>query len=135
MIAYATTLDNPLGADSGVSVHDDTGQIAAHAMELTVDEYGHLAADAADEALTQLGFRRTGDWTESGGQWATEVEPDLSYLGHLRRDAQVEERATTALLRSAVLAAWAAGRTEVDVAEEAGLHRQVVRDWAGKRRR
>ena len=80
IIAFATTADNALGADPGITisdydpdgdVHVDRGVIDGDPGE---DEYGDLDIDNADAILESNGWSRVGTWTRSGGQWGTEVE-------------------------------------------------------------
>lgn len=89
LIAWATTSTNTVGADAGISVVErdivtnDQGSITDQGGETEVarndaplpDEHdGHIDVDAADEMLSKMGFSRIDPWTESGGQWAAEVE-------------------------------------------------------------
>ena len=76
-IAYATTSSNTIGADAGVSIADHaSGEIAREDVDLALDlnDDGDLDEEIADAILNGLGFYRTGTWTASGGQYATEVE-------------------------------------------------------------
>jgi hypothetical protein len=74
--AYATTSSNYLGADAGILVCDETGEIARENTGLSLDgEDGELDFDAADLMLAGLGYSRTSDWTWSGSQWAATAGP------------------------------------------------------------
>ena len=89
LMAWATTDSNTVGADAGISVVErdvvtndqgsitDQGgetEIARTAAPLPDDYCGEIDTDAADEMLKSMGFSRIDPWTESGGQWAAEVE-------------------------------------------------------------
>lgn len=76
-IAYATTTDNPLGADEGISVLSLGSELALISGDITTAQSPDLVldADAADALLREAGWQRSGDWIYSGGQYAAEVEP------------------------------------------------------------
>lgn len=75
--AWATTSTNPLGADSGISVHDETSELDRTNVEpgaLDIED-GALDTGMADVLLDGPGYRRTEPWRESGGQWGAAAEP------------------------------------------------------------
>lgn len=64
---------------------EDTGLVSDWATDdalwgLDADDDTRLDEGAADMQVADLGWRRIGDWTDSGGQWAATVEslPDAS---------------------------------------------------------
>jgi hypothetical protein len=74
--AYATSSANPLGADPGVSICDETGEIAREdSTAVDLNEDGDFDAETADALISALGYTRTGQWQESGGQWGAVAEP------------------------------------------------------------
>ena len=80
IIAFVTSTVNGVGADAGISItsYDPDGDVhteimTAEGTELD-DADGGLAFNAAEAALRRMGYRLTGPWTESGGQWAVKVE-------------------------------------------------------------
>lgn len=87
-IAYATSADNTIGADEGISVYRkdvesgqvmDEREIAAWTADGKgiSDEDGDLDTDKAEARLAAMGYQVTGaGWQGSGGQWAIEVEQD-----------------------------------------------------------
>lgn len=79
--AWATTTDSMPGTDSGVSITAVEIDADGYRNELGLIAGAESATDwaewdvaAADEALERLGWARISTWTESGGQWAAEVE-------------------------------------------------------------
>lgn len=82
-IAWTTTSASMPEADPGIVVLEQDEQDTA-VEELArsdsqpdgwaVTENGGLDGDAADDLLAELGWRRTGEWIGSGGQWAAQVE-------------------------------------------------------------
>lgn len=85
-IAFATSADNKLGADEGISVYRKDVEDGSVMDELEVDSWtadpagisdadGELDPDSAEAQLARMGWQVTGaGWTRSGGQWAIEVE-------------------------------------------------------------
>lgn len=82
LVAWATTARSMPEADPGISVTRRLGgDWLAYSDASALDpDWGMLDGDpdeldteAADSELASLGYRRTGDWTESGGQWAADV--------------------------------------------------------------
>lgn len=83
-IAYATSADNKIGADEGISVYRkdvEGGQVMSE-QEITSlpvaisDADGDLSIDLAEAQLTAMGYEITGSgWADSAGQWAIEVAP------------------------------------------------------------
>jgi hypothetical protein len=81
--AWLTTNDAMAGADAGISIssaeidedgyRSEQGFIAHSDRQDWPDD--DTAEFAADDVLAELGYRRIEQWTESGGQWATTVEP------------------------------------------------------------
>lgn len=73
----------------------------------------------------------------NGGYYQIKVTPpngsiDLAELG---RDRQAAKRAydeATAVLRAGVLRALEAGRSEREIAQQAVVSRDTIRDWQGK---
>jgi DNA-directed RNA polymerase specialized sigma24 family protein len=57
----------------------------------------------------------------------------LAALGLARRDAKGAYEEATSVLRAAVLRAVEEGRSEAEIAREAGVDRMTVRTWCGKR--
>lgn len=86
--AWATTAVSMPGTDPGVSVtralvegtyREEAGVVASWGSEddawgQDADDDTRLDTEAADTALTELGWTRTGDWRNSGGQWAADIE-------------------------------------------------------------
>lgn len=82
-IAYLTTEGNTLGADPGVTVKDEDPYTLVGEWELPevplhgqphLTKGGYLDIEHADHILACSGWERTGDWINSGGQWAAVVE-------------------------------------------------------------
>ena len=77
--AFAATDKNKLGADPGITIsdYDPAGDVHVdQAFEVAPigEEDGWLDEDAADALLERMGYSKITPWTESGGQWAAEVE-------------------------------------------------------------
>lgn len=76
---------------------------------------------------------------EGGYQLAyTKVIPpqgsiDLAGLGRVRTEALRKAQEATDILRAGVLRATEAGRSEHEIARQAGVDRMTVRNWLGKR--
>lgn len=81
LTAWLTTNDSLAGADSGISISEselldgyrDEKGFVAHSDTQDWVESASLFPEA-DDVLETMGYHRTGTWTESGGQWAAEVE-------------------------------------------------------------
>ena len=79
--AYATTSDNTIGADAGITVRDiDTNiDLAVETVDTQLDgcmswaNTVMLDEAAADEILTRHGFERDSDWILSDGQYVADV--------------------------------------------------------------
>jgi hypothetical protein len=90
LVAWATTTVSMREADPGIAVATVTVDADGYRQEgedwvatsgplpenwgQSADDPGQLDETAADTELETLGYRRTGSWQESGGQWATDVE-------------------------------------------------------------
>lgn len=59
--------------DPGLTISTETGEQLAE-TDVDLAEGDGIDQAHADRLLAELGYRRTGDWTLSGGQWAAEVE-------------------------------------------------------------
>ena len=82
--AWATTKQSMPGADPGIGITatrtSDLREDHAYREELgivqdSVTDWDDWDADAADDELARMGWPRTGDWTNSGGQMAATVKP------------------------------------------------------------
>jgi hypothetical protein len=79
--AWATWNDSITGADAGIGVQQHDTDTDGYREEKGVvaesdpQDWPEWDADAADELLATMGYRRTGSWTDSGDQMAAEVEP------------------------------------------------------------
>jgi hypothetical protein len=83
-IAYLTAKENTLGADPGITVKDEDPYTLVGEWQLPevplhgeprLNEHGdYLDIEHADHILACSGWERVGDWINSGGQWAAEVE-------------------------------------------------------------
>jgi hypothetical protein len=76
-IAWATTSDNSVGADEGITVMHLGTVLAEISAPVTAAQDPDLVLDRdeADRLLRDAGYQRTSEWTTSGGQYAAEVEP------------------------------------------------------------
>lgn len=82
MIAWVTT-DSRLGGDPGITVtyySGDGGITQEHDLpmsdldrEMLADAYGRLPEGLADQLLADMGYERSEDWKDSGGQWGAHV--------------------------------------------------------------
>jgi hypothetical protein len=82
--AFATTSDNQIGADAGISVFeqaspygmDPANEVACEVVtDGSLDGEGDFDDQAATALLARMGWQLAGaGWRESGGQWAIEVE-------------------------------------------------------------
>lgn len=98
---------------------------------------GEFAAQYAETADQAEAIRRQ---YEAGHYYQVKVLPpegsvNLEALGRARREAKAAFDEAHALVRAGVLRALEDGRDEAEVARAAGVDRQAVREWQGKRRR
>lgn len=91
----------------------DTGERAEAIYDRHVEEGGYL-----------LAYTKVYPPTGSG---------DLSALGRARQDAKRAFDEATEILRAAVMRAIEDGRSESEIARDAGVDRMTVRKWQGKR--
>lgn len=73
--AWATTKQSMPGADPGIGITKRIDGDEAGLVQDSVTDWDDWNADAADDELARMGWTRTGDWTNSGGQMAAAVEP------------------------------------------------------------
>lgn len=73
--AWATTKQSMPGADPGIGITKRIDGDEAGLVQDSVTDWADWDADAADDELARMGWTRTGDWTNSGGQMAAAVEP------------------------------------------------------------
>lgn len=73
--AWATTKQPMPGADPGIGITKRIDGDEAGLVQDSVTDWADWDADAADDELARMGWTRTGDWTNSGGQMAAIVEP------------------------------------------------------------
>ena len=73
--AWATTKQSMPGADPGIGITKRIDGDEAGLVQDSVTDWADWDADAADDELARMGWPRTGDWTNSGGQMAAAVEP------------------------------------------------------------
>lgn len=71
-IAYITTSQSMPDVDPGLSIHQDGSRVREADVDLVQGD--DFDRDHADRLLAELGWQRAGEWQESGGQWAAEVE-------------------------------------------------------------
>ena len=73
--AWATTKQSMPGGDPGIGITKRIDGDEAGLVQDSVTDWDDWNADAADDELARMGWTRTGDWTNSGGQMAAAVEP------------------------------------------------------------
>lgn len=74
-VAWLAAEGNQLGADPGIVVRHRRGLDVAVQPASAALLAGTRPGDYADALLSAAGFTRSGEWIESGGQWAANATP------------------------------------------------------------
>lgn len=119
------------GATAATKFVNDRGPRYAVVGSVRRGEHVGYYSDTATGADTYEEHLRT------GGYYQIKVTPpvgstDLAKLGRARQAAKQAYNEATAILRAGVLRAIEEGRSEREIAQQATVSRDTIRDWQGK---